>query len=168
MSLNLQRALAGIVSDSKLVDSEVERGLASSAEIETVRGKSLNEALRFARRRKPCGPDLNRLPARISSASASPQVHQQIAEPPRSTATRQSYAKKPDFVTAPHRDQRIDFVQGLHSLKFYFLAYARCVVVFEPGFYITLMCEPRQGPAPRRGRRNRLPRPMQFVLKAQF
>ena len=104
MAVNLQRALAGTVFDPLVADSEVERGLASGAEIKTIQGKSLNEGLRLAFGRKPRGPDLNWLPARISGAPAAARIHQQIPEPPGSAAVRQSHAKKPDFVTAPRRD----------------------------------------------------------------
>ena len=111
MPLNFQRPLAGAVIDPMAADSEVKRGLASGAEIETVQGKSPNEGLRTAFGRKPCRPDLNRLAARISGATTSPGIQQQIPEPPRTTSLRQSYTKKPDFVTAPRRDRGIDFVQ---------------------------------------------------------
>ncbi len=104
VSVNFQHAPAGAVFDPLVADSEVERGLASGAEIKTIQGKSLNEGLRLAFGWKPRGPDLNRLPPRISGAPASSRIHQQIAEPPRSAAARQSHAKKPDFVTAPRRD----------------------------------------------------------------
>ncbi len=104
MSVNFQRAPAGTVLDPLIADSEVEWGLASGAEIKTIQGKSLNEALRLALRRKPRSPDLNRIPAWISGAPATARIHQQIAEPPRSATARQSHAKKPDFVTAPRRD----------------------------------------------------------------
>jgi len=104
MSVDFQRALAGAVFDPLVADSEVEWGLASGAEIKTIQGKSLNEALRLAFGRKPRGPDLNRLPPWISGAPASSRIHQQVPEPPRSAAARQSYAKKPDFATAPRRD----------------------------------------------------------------
>src|SRR5271157_4394671 len=70
MSVNIQRAPAGTVLDPLIADSEVERGLASGAEIKTIQGKSLNEGLRLAIGRKPRGPDLNRLPAWISGAPA--------------------------------------------------------------------------------------------------
>jgi len=104
MPLNFQRALAAVVFDSKVTDSEVEWGLASGAEIKTLPGKSLNEGFRRAFWRKPCGPDLKRFAARISYAAAAPRIHQQIAKPPRSFAARQSYTQKPDFVTAARRD----------------------------------------------------------------
>ena len=103
MSLSLQRTLAGVVFNPLSTDSEVEWGLTFGAEIKTFQGKSLNEALRLAFRRKPCSPDLNGLPAWISGAPAAPRIHQQIPEPPRSTAVRQSYAQKPDLVTAARR-----------------------------------------------------------------
>jgi len=102
MPRNFQRAPAGVVFDPVVADSEVEWGLASGAEIKTVQGKSLNEGLRLAFGRKPCGPDLNWHPPWISGAPAAPRIHQQVAEPPRSTGC-QSYTKKPDFVTAAHR-----------------------------------------------------------------
>ena len=101
MSVNFQRALAGAVFDPLVADSEVKRGVASGAEIKTIRGKSLDEGLRPTFRRKPRGPDLHRLPTWISGTPASSGIHQQVPEPPRSAAARESHAKKPDLVTAP-------------------------------------------------------------------
>lgn len=113
MPLNFQSALAGVVVDLLIADSEVEWSLASGAAIETLQGKSPNEGLRLAFGWKPCGPDLNWLPAWITGAPAPPRIQQQIPEPPGSTALRQPYTKKPDFVTAAHGDRGIDFVQCL-------------------------------------------------------
>jgi hypothetical protein len=76
MSLNFQRPLAGTVIDLLVADSEVEWSLAPGAEIKTLQGESLNEGLRLAFGRKPCGPDLNWLPARISGAPTSSRIHQ--------------------------------------------------------------------------------------------
>ena len=68
MPLDFQSALAGVVFDREVTDSEVEWGLSSGTEIEIRRGKPLNEALRLAFGQKPCHPNLNRLPERISGA----------------------------------------------------------------------------------------------------
>src|SRR5208282_540861 len=103
VSPNFQCSAAGVLSDSILADLEVEWILPSGAEIQTLQGKPLNKALRSSIPRKPCGPHLDGHPLRVACATAPARIHQQISEPPRSTAVRQSQTNKPDFVTAPNR-----------------------------------------------------------------
>jgi len=110
MSVNIQRALAGAFVDRILSDAEVEGISAPCAEIKSIESKSLNEGYWLAVCGKPRGPDLHRLPAGISRAAGAPGIHQQVAEPPRSAAARESHAKKPDFVSSPRREGGVDFV----------------------------------------------------------
>ena len=98
----LQCSSAGVLADSVFADLEVEWILPSGAEIQTLQGKSLNEALRFPIPRKPCGPHLDGHPLRVACATTPSGIHQQISEPPRPAAIRQSQTNKPDFVTAPN------------------------------------------------------------------
>jgi len=105
--LNFQPSPAGALSDFLGTDAEVERILFSGAEIQTSPGKSLNETLRFSILRKPRRPHLDGHPARVAGATAPTRIHQQIAEPPRPAALRQSQTNKPDFVTAAGREGRI-------------------------------------------------------------
>ena len=89
---------------------EVEWILPSGAEMQAFQGKSLNEALRLSIPRKPRGPHLNGHSARVACATAPARIHQQISEPPRPAAVRQSQTNKPDFVTAPgERDEYSSF-----------------------------------------------------------
>jgi len=90
MSVNCQRSPAGVLLNPIAADEKVERIFPAGAELQTVQPKRLNEALRLSLPRKPRRPDLNRHPTRISGATASPGIHQQIAEPPRATSVGQS------------------------------------------------------------------------------
>jgi len=115
MSLNFQASTAECLANFVSGDSEVEWVLSSIAQIEIRQRKSLNETLRFILPRKPHGPHLNRHPARIVRAAAAPRIHQQISEPPRSAAVRQSHTNKPDFVTSLARETRISLIESVHA-----------------------------------------------------
>jgi hypothetical protein len=82
--LNFQYASTGILADLVLADSKVEGILAFATEIQSLQGKSLNEALRFPTLRKPGRPDLYWQSPEITNATATAGIHQQIPEPPRS------------------------------------------------------------------------------------
>jgi len=84
-----------------IADSKVEWTLPSRAEIQTLQGKSLNEALRLRTPRKPRGPYLDRHPPRVTQTTAPSRIHQQISEPPCPATVRQSQTNKPDFITVP-------------------------------------------------------------------
>jgi hypothetical protein len=103
--LNFEPSPAGVLSDFIVANAEVERILFSGAEIQTLQGESLNEALRFSIPRKPCGPHLDGHPTRIAKATAPARIHQQVSEPPRPTTVRQSQTDKPDLVAAPGRER---------------------------------------------------------------
>src|SRR5208283_811964 len=100
MSLNFQVSSAGCFANFVGADSEVEWVLSSIAQTEIRQRKPPNETLRFIPPRKPHSPHLNRHPARIVRAATAPGIQQQISEPPRSAAIRQSHTNKPDFVTS--------------------------------------------------------------------
>jgi hypothetical protein len=81
--LNLQCSPAGALADFVATDSEVEWTSLSVAETQALQGKSLNEAFRRSISRKPYGPHLDGHPVRLTTATASARIHQQISEPPR-------------------------------------------------------------------------------------
>jgi len=112
--LNFEYASTGILADLVLADSKVEGILAFATEIQSLQGKSLNEALRFPTLRKPGRPDLYWQSPEITNATATAGIHQQIPEPPRSRAVRESQSKKPHFIPAPGGKRRIQFVQCFH------------------------------------------------------
>src|SRR5579859_1617443 len=108
---DVQCSAAVILVDSVVADVKAKRSLPFGAQVQPLQRKSLNEALRLAIRRKPCCPNLNRQPDRISLAPVSPRIHQQITKPPRAAAIRQAHAKKPYFVAAAQRQRGEDFIQ---------------------------------------------------------
>jgi len=100
---NLHFSSARVLADFMVADLEVERTLPAGAELQTLQRKFLREALRFSIPRKPRGPHLDGHPTRVACATAPAGIHQQISEPPRPAAVRQSQTNKPDFVAAPGR-----------------------------------------------------------------
>ncbi len=115
MSLNFEASTAGCFADFVGADSEVEWALSSIAQIEIRQPKSPNETQRLILPRKPRGPNLNRHPARMVRTAAASRIHQQISEPPRSAAIRQSHTNKPDFVTSLARETGISLIESVHA-----------------------------------------------------
>jgi hypothetical protein len=115
VSVDLQCSPAGILFDCVAAVSKMKWVLAACAEFQTVQRISLNKTLRFPVPRKPRGPYLNRHSALGSGATATPGIHQEIAEPPRTTPIRQSETNKPDFIAATDGRRGVNFVQGLHG-----------------------------------------------------
>src|SRR4029077_28466 len=76
--------------------------------------KSLYPSLRPPLPRKPSRPHLHSLPQRIAGASASPQIHQQIPEPPSPAPIAQSKPQKPNLIPPPHRQLTEPLVERLH------------------------------------------------------
>ena len=113
---NVERSAAEILANLVLAAAKVKWIVPAGAEIQALQRKSLNEALRLSLPWKPRGPHLYGQPARVARATAPSRIHQQISEPPRPAAIRQSHTNKPDFVTPAGRERGIDFVQRLHKL----------------------------------------------------
>ena len=114
VTVDFQGASAAILFDHIAAVSKMKWSLAARAKLQTLRRKSLNEALRLSVPRKPSSPNLNRHPARVFGATVAPRIHHQIAEPPGATPIRQSQTNKPDFVAAARRKSGENFIQGLH------------------------------------------------------
>ncbi len=115
VSVDLQIAAAGILFDCIAAMPKTKWSPPPRAELQILRRKSLNEALRLSLARKPRGPNLNRHPAWVPGATPAPRIHQQIAEPPRTTPIGYSQTNKPYFVAAPDRKSGENFIQGLHG-----------------------------------------------------
>src|ERR1700757_2387136 len=98
VTINIQSSSTGILINIVAGDLKVKWRLLSAAEIQSFQRESLDEALRLATRGEPCCPNLNRHPARVSSAATSPGIHQQITEPPCAAAVWQSHSNKPNFI----------------------------------------------------------------------
>src|SRR5580704_8734216 len=114
MPANLQRSSTGIFVDRIFAKLKAERAAAFGAKLQAVERKSLNQTLRFPLRREPRRPQLNRHPAGISGATVSPRIHQQITEPPRTAAVRQSHAQEPHFIALTCRAGRECLVECVH------------------------------------------------------
>ncbi len=113
--VDLQGAAAGILVDCIAAMSKMKWTLPAPAELQILCRKSLNEALRLSFPRKPCGPNLNRHSAWVPGATATPGIHQQIAEPPGTAPICESQTNKPYFVAAADRKSGENFIQGLHG-----------------------------------------------------
>ena len=117
MSVDCKIAATGVFIDFVIRDAKMERILVSRTEFENIERKCLNEAVRFAVPRKPCGPHLHWHPAGIPPAAASPRIHQQVTEPPGTRSVSEPQPHKPDFVAATHPERGVNFVESLHPMK---------------------------------------------------
>ena len=98
--------------DPDFGDAPVKGKLSRTAQFQRLGRIALAERARPTPLREPRGPHLHGHARGMRAAAGATKVHQEVAEPPRSTAIGQATAQKPHLVSALHAARRIDRIQG--------------------------------------------------------
>lgn len=112
-TVHLQLSTTGVLIDRVFCDREVKRISILFAEAKPFKREPLNETLRLCSNRKPRRPHLHRHSQRVACATAATRIHQEVPEPPSSTSISETKSQKPDLVSAPSCQRRIDLIESV-------------------------------------------------------